>query len=320
MGYEILKGTDICEPTLTPFTMGHFERLMEIDNVAYGGEEKGADCEYVGEIDGYINRFGYREQDGEMVLDPNAGCADNMLAVAENGRILGYINYLTMGEELHHEILHPNLEAYLKDQTIRDDGITGDQLVQWSKEKPNHLFILSITIDKPYQDTDVIKTLSEAFVQELRAKEAEGYMIGSITGDTVSDHGEKAMRMFRCEPASPDGKPLTLPAMESDASGHEVTVVIADGERLRELIRTGLDIPKKNVGSFNPGQREKLPDRGSRADSVLKPAVSAERKVSPVRKVKLSDKLDEIAQKKKQKKSKEKGPERKAPAKPGKSR
>ena len=237
--YDILYGADICDPTLTPKTQAYLDRLMEIDTDVFGGEDKGADCVYVGDVSGYLNRFGYVEdkETGEYKLDPTAGVVDNIVAVAEDGKILGYINYLTMDDELHNEILHPDVEAYLENPARRDDGITGSQLSPWSKDKPNNLFILSVAVDKQYQDSDVIKVLTDSFREELVQKKKDGYNVTSISADTVSDDGEKFARMIHCEAAEESGKKVILPAPESDESGHDVTVRVCEGKNMELFLQ-----------------------------------------------------------------------------------
>ena len=260
--YQVLFGKDICDSTLTPKTREFFEQLMKIDGEAYGGDEKGEDCAYVGEIDGYINRFGYVEKDGQMVLDPEHGVVDNIVAIAQKGKIIGYINYLTMDDALHEEIIHPDIDAYMEDPTRRDDGITGDQLRQWSKDKPNHLFILSIAVDKEHRDTDAIQVLTDSWRQELIDKRDQGYEVTSITCDTVSDHGEDAAKMFRCENVQDgDGKPVILPAMESDESGHEVTVRVCEGENIRLLLDEGFDFKRERTAKTTESARQTVSEK-----------------------------------------------------------
>ena len=248
--YKILTGKDICDNPMSEKTKQYIDDLMAIDTECYGGEDKGEDCIYVGNASGYYDRFGYRENEkGEMILDPNIGCVDNIVAVAnENNQIVGYINYLTLGNDLYNEIINPDIDAYLEDPSRRDDGITGEQLTKWSKTNPNNLFILSVTIAKKYQDGEVVKLVSNEFRNELIQKENEGYHINSITGDTVSDHGEDFLTMLRCDNAkNSDGKPLILPAPESDESGHDVTVRICEGENLEKLLEEGFDFSRKKL-------------------------------------------------------------------------
>ena len=245
--FKVLTGKDICDQEMTEKTKKYIDDLMVIDTECYGGEDKGEDCIYVGDASGYYNRFGYVEsENGEMHLDESSGCIDNIIAVAdENDRIIGYINYLTMGEALFNEIIHPDIPAYMEDPSRRDDGIVGEQLKQWDKNSPNHLFILSVTIAKEYQNTDIVKIISSEFRQELAQKEAEGYHVDFLGGDTVSDHGEHFLSML-CGTAAKgaDGTPLILPAPESDESGHDVTVVTCDVER---LIKYGFDFSKRPI-------------------------------------------------------------------------
>ena len=254
--YRIVTGREMCEDHLEPNTNAFFEQLMDIDRSVFGGDEKGDDCVYVGDVSGYIDRFGYVEKDGKMVYDPTAGVADNIVAIMEDGKVIGYVNYLTMDDELKDTILNPDFEYMAEDPEgfaeSRDDGITGSQLRQWQKGGENNLFILTIAIDKEHQDTDALKVLTDSFLEEIRDKEAQGYPITSISGDTVSDHGEDALRMFRCDMAKgSDGKDLILPAPESDESGHDVHVRICEGENLEKLLTDGFDFERVRTAKLN---------------------------------------------------------------------
>ena len=266
--YEILYGADICDATLSSKTKKYFDRLMEIDSDVFGGEDKGDDCVYVGDVSGYIDRFGYVEDTkrGQYRLDPTAGVVDNIVAVAKDDRILGYINYLTMDDELHNEIIHPDVEAYLADPARRDDGITGSQLRQWSKDKPNNLFILSVAVDKEYQDSDVIKVLTNSFREELVQKQKDGYDVTSISADTVSDHGEKFAKMIRCDIAEEHGKKVILPAPESDESGHDVTVRVCEGKNMELLLQKGFDFSHHDK---TPGPLRTKSRRGFEFESLF---------------------------------------------------
>ena len=254
--YGILRGDDICDEKLTVKTFERLSELMDIDEAVYQDV-------YAGNIDGYLNRFGYigkddgiegvSNPDDEINLDPNKGVADNIIAITKDDKIIGYINYLTMGDELHHEIIHPDMQKYYEDPTLRDDGITGDQLQQWTKEEPNHLFILSIAIRPEYQDTDVVQVLTDSFREELIAKEKEGYHIGSITGDTVSDHGEDALRMMRFACAKENGEDLVLPPPPEDPTAHVVTVRICEGENLKDFLEKGMDFSREKLVSSDNG-------------------------------------------------------------------
>ena len=243
--YTVMFGPDICDPILTERTLKYFEQLMEIDAVVYGGEEKGEDCVYIGDVQGYINRFGYVDDGKQSKLDPKAGVVDNMVAVLKDDKIVGYISYLTLGDELYEEMLHPDINAYLNDPERRDDGIKGTQLKQWTKDGENNLFVLSIAIDPKYWGSDVIQVLTDGFRDELINKKNQGYDITSISMDTVSEHGEKFAKMLRCDIAKDNGEQLILPAPESDKSGHPVTVRLCEGKNIDLLLTEGFDFSYK---------------------------------------------------------------------------
>ena len=235
---KILFGKDICDVVLTKKTLTYLKQLMDIDAEAYGEEEKGEDCIYIGLIDNYINRFGYLSSDLNAKLGDN-GEIDNIIAISKNDIIIGYINYLTLKNELFNEIINPDIEAYLKDPGRRDDEISGDQIAHWKDN--NNLFILSIAVKKEYRDSDIIKILTNEFLDELRRKDKAGYKINSITADTVSGHGEKIMKMFRGEIVQNENGPVILPAPDSDKSGHEVVVRICEGKNMADLLEYGFN-------------------------------------------------------------------------------
>lgn len=233
--YHIFYGSDICDETLSEKTHKYMEQLMTLDAEAYG-EEKGDTCLYIGKVDGYIDRFGY--VDGKLKSD--YGNVDSIVAIEKDNQIIGYINFLLLSDELYQEIINPNIVEYMQHPENRDDGIKGSQVCQWSTER-NNLFILSIVVGKQYRDGHIIKILTNAFLEYLREK-SRTYPITSITCDTVSNHGETIMQMFRCK------KILNiLPPPKSDKSGQSVVVRICVGDDIRKLLLDGFYFAKRSL-------------------------------------------------------------------------
>lgn len=234
--YHLLYGTDICDTTLTTKTKKYIKQLMQLDKQAYG--EKGKDCIYIGKQESYLDRFGYKKIKGKYHLLSDYGNVDSIIAIQYKDRIIGYINFLLLSDELYDEIINPNMTEYAIHPENRDDGITGKQVCQWSKEK-NNIFILSIVIDKQFQNGEVIRLLTNSFVSYIKEKSKE-YPITSITCDTVSEHGTKIMKLFWCIPIYKNKQELILPAPESDLSQYGVHVLRSKGYNIHRLLQYGV--------------------------------------------------------------------------------
>ena len=236
--YNIIFGRDFCKPVLDDENRRYLEQIMDIAYEVFRDNEKGEECLYSGNLDGLLNKLGYVKNNDKMILDKNSGCSDNIIAITKDGIIIGYFYYLTMNDKLLNYIAYPDIDDYIKHPENRDDGITGKQLKQWSKEEPNNLFIIAVAIKKEYQNTDAIKILNNAVLNELRQKEKDGYKISSIYGDTISDQGERFSVLYRMKAVS------ILPAPGWDKSGHNVTVRVCKEEDLDKLLSEGFCFKK----------------------------------------------------------------------------
>lgn len=191
MGYKILKGEDMGREFLPT--------IMEIDRICY-------EQEYVGELSKMEARYDRNPRSFVCVMD------------GEN--TAGYINFFPVGETLWDEIVETGMK-------IRDDDILPEEMADYSRQKENHLFIISVAVLPEYRkDKQVIITLTRGFIDYLNSLESEGFAISGLAGTAVSEGGQKFLRsrMFRLYREIEDGN----------------KVYLCDGPYLRKLLKNDL--------------------------------------------------------------------------------
>lgn len=111
---------------------------------------------------------------------------DSYVCVCDGEELCGYLCLFPISEALHNSML--GTKGYF------DDNITPDEIVPFSRN--THLFIISVAIRPAYQDTDVVRVLTEGFHRYLSDKVQRGYEIRTLSCYTVSEGGERwAKRM-----------------------------------------------------------------------------------------------------------------------------
>jgi len=118
-------------------------------------------------------------------------CRDSFVFLYNGTELVGYINAFPVCEALHKEMTDKS------DLRMRDDDITPDEMMEWTKGASHSLLVLSVVIKPEYQKTEAIVTLSEAFLAFLRDKEQGGYHIEALFGYAVSLSGVKFMKRLR---------------------------------------------------------------------------------------------------------------------------
>lgn len=177
MAYEILKGEQM--------GLAFLPRIMEIDRICY-------EAEYVGELS---------QMEARYKRNPRS-----FVCVMDGEKPVGYINFFPVGDALWEEITETGMK-------IRDDDIMPEEMADYSADKLNHLFVISVAVLPDYQkDKAVIMTLTDGFIDYLNALEAEGYKIGGIAGTAVSEGGQKFLRsrMFGLYREIEDGNKVYL--------------------------------------------------------------------------------------------------------------
>ncbi len=180
-------------------TAADISQLFALDEMVY-------EDQYVGEIDNMLQRF---------YSNPRS-----FVAVRQDGRYVGYINFLNLSKALYQDIMYAS-------QEIRDDDIRPEELAPFTRGEEQHLFILSMVIHPDFRDQKVvIQTLTDGLIEALLKLGRDGYQLGSISATAVSEDGCKMLRnlWFRRVRQLQD----------------ENIVYVCDGDRLKRLLQKKL--------------------------------------------------------------------------------
>ena len=193
MGFRVLFGEEV--------DAAYLDRLVPVDQACY-------DEAYWGDPQKTVDRWLKNCQSFVFVEDD------------ATGELAGYINFFPCEEGLYRD----NLERC---DVIRDDDILPEEVAPYRPDA-NHLFIISLAVHPRYQGTEVIRLLSNGFVDYLNRLQAAGFPITDIMGTAVSPHGKKALAnyLFREVRTLSDGN----------------TVYICDGKLLQHLLEGQLEV------------------------------------------------------------------------------
>lgn len=120
-----------------------------------------------------------------------AFCPDSFVLIYDKNKLVGYINLFPISDALYRQLNDPTFFG------MRDDDIDPTEMAEWSRERPNHLFIISIAIIPAYRGGEAIRLLGSATLDFIREKAAAGYEIGSIAGSAISRGGENFVKRLR---------------------------------------------------------------------------------------------------------------------------
>lgn len=107
---------------------------------------------------------------------------DSVIGIIDNGDLIGYINFLPISKDKYNEIKKSNKII---------DNYKEKDIIPYSKEKKNYITINSVVILKKYQNTKVIKLLTDNFKKSLKKLNKMGYTIGGINTTAISLDGRK---------------------------------------------------------------------------------------------------------------------------------
>ena len=233
------------------------EKVHELDVKVYSAED-------AGEIMPMVDRYGANPLSYAYVWDESAD------------RLIGYINFFPVNEELQ--------EMILKEDTPYsqlDDGITSGQIVPFEEDSSHFVYILSAVIDPEYQGTGVVRLLTDgvhSFLREIHIR--KNIHIDTIAACAVSEDGVKLLNIMRFKRhhilIQSSGA-----AVESE-SGFPKAIYICDNSdadtvtkagSLSKLLYKGVDVSGKNA-SFYDFERERFPadydDSGSEGEEYVK--------------------------------------------------
>ena len=108
---------------------------------------------------------------------------DSFIAVIDNDKLIGYLNYLNIKEDKYNQIKLSNIII---------DEFSLEDIIPFTNN--NNIVINSVVIDKDYQNTDVIKYITDGLLDKLKELESNGYHINSIDLTAISSDGAKFAR------------------------------------------------------------------------------------------------------------------------------
>jgi len=117
----------------------------------------------------------------EYQLDVYKRNKDSFIAIELNGELIGYLNYLCIKDSTYNKIIESNI-------TIDDFEL--NEIVEY-QEGDNYITINSIVIKKEYQDTNIIKYLTDGLLSKLKVLEENNKHIAGINGIAISEDGIK---------------------------------------------------------------------------------------------------------------------------------
>jgi len=108
-----------------------------------------------------------------------------IIAVDDNGKVIGYLNYLNINAQKF---------DYIKKTKEIVDFFNFKAIKRFSKKLDTYIIIDSIVIDKKWQNTEIISSITNSFIKELVKLYNNGYKIKGITGTSVSKDGYKFLK------------------------------------------------------------------------------------------------------------------------------
>ena len=134
-----------------------FKNIHSLDMKTYSEE-------YVGKLDSMLSR----NNDSDIII-----------VVKNENRIVGYMDILSLKEEMYKKIINSNI--------IVDDEISLSDLK--NIDEGNYLYILSIAIKKEYQNDETIKLILEKYKNFV-----ESININDILATTINEDGYRFIK------------------------------------------------------------------------------------------------------------------------------
>ena len=105
---------------------------------------------------------------------------DSFIAIKYNNTLIGYLNYLSINKGVYDT---------MKASDITIDDFELNDIIPFGDD--TYLTINSIVIKKEYQDKDVIKIITDGFLNKLKELSNKGINIKGIIGIAISNDGRK---------------------------------------------------------------------------------------------------------------------------------
>ena len=108
-------------------------------------------------------------------------CPDMYIVIYDNEEMVGYINFVP---------LTPACFEKFKNGEMSDDEIEASDILPYHKGE-NLCLLMSIVVDKKYQNGETIKLLTNALFDKINSLAKEKKHITQILAECVSDDGKK---------------------------------------------------------------------------------------------------------------------------------
>lgn len=141
--------------------------IMKIDSLVYSKELQGT-------YETISDRFKANNESYILMVDK------------KDNSIIGYICFFPITFALYEKIISTS--------DIVDNDISANDIVKYSLDQPNYLYIISVAILSKYRDSGVIEKLINAYNKFLKQKVQIGYAIECILGTAISNDGIKFLK------------------------------------------------------------------------------------------------------------------------------
>ena len=148
------------------------------------------------------------------------------------GHPVGYIGFLLTGDALWNDIIKDG-------DTIRDDDIRPDELLDKFEGDDNKLFVISVVILPDHRGREAVSILTDGFIDYLnKIQEEDNCKITAITGTAVSEDGQKFLKRLNFRFYREVGD-------LGDNPEDKDIVFLCDGDGIKRLLDHELNLKKK---------------------------------------------------------------------------
>lgn len=106
---------------------------------------------------------------------------DSFIVVGLDNKPIGYLNYLCITKEKYNEMMDSNITV---------DKFEPNNILKYSKED-NYITINSVVVRKEHQNKEVVKLITNTFLERLKELEKNNINITAINAEAVSPDGQK---------------------------------------------------------------------------------------------------------------------------------
>lgn len=105
------------------------------------------------------------------------------LLLYQKKNLIGYICFFPITKDTTEKIYSSN--------QIYEHHIKAKNITDYQKDIPTDIYIISVVIKPRYQNTSAIRILTNGFINYLKKKKEDGYLLNKLIASTTSDDGFK---------------------------------------------------------------------------------------------------------------------------------